>query len=138
MLKNGIVLHRCFWQVLISILCLVMHVSYMYAHDCYLPLLFLRLGLAFFWLRQVNNPGSLGLHSLHCWNFYEAYQTGFQFLYQGTSLQRWARTGLDRTGSSLKPILSGSGLHRTAIFLKFGGWGLDRTEIICVILMWVF
>ena len=41
------------------------------------------------------------------------------------------REGMDRTGSGLKPILAGSGLHRTAIFLKIGGWGLDRTENIC-------
>jgi len=40
-------------------------------------------------------------------------------------LQRWARI---RTGSGLKPILAGSGLVRTAIFLKIGGSGLDRTE----------
>jgi len=37
-------------------------------------------------------------------------------------------SGLDRTGSGVKPILAGSGLDRTAIFLKFGGSGLDRTE----------
>jgi len=37
-------------------------------------------------------------------------------------------SGLDRTGSGLKPILAGSGLDRTAIFLKIGGSGLDRTE----------
>jgi len=37
-------------------------------------------------------------------------------------------SGLDRTGSGLKPILGGSGLDRTAIFLKIGGPGLDRTE----------
>jgi len=29
--------------------------------------------------------------------------------------------GLDRTGSGLKLILAGSGLDRTAIFLKIGG-----------------
>jgi len=28
---------------------------------------------------------------------------------------------MDRTGSRLKPILAGSGLDRTAIFLKIGG-----------------
>jgi len=37
-------------------------------------------------------------------------------------------TGLDRTESGLKPILAGSGLDRTAIFLKIGGSGLDRIE----------
>jgi len=31
-------------------------------------------------------------------------------------------------GSGLKPILSGSGLDRAAIFLKIGGSGLDLTE----------
>jgi len=36
--------------------------------------------------------------------------------------------GLDRTGSGLKSILAGSGLDRTAIFLKIGGSDLDRTE----------
>ena len=44
-------------------------------------------------------------------------------------------SGLDRTGSGLKPILDGSGLDRTAIFLKIGGSGLDRTEKIFVFLM---
>jgi len=29
-----------------------------------------------------------------------------------------------KTGSGLKPILAGSGLDRTAIFLKIGGSGL--------------
>jgi len=37
-------------------------------------------------------------------------------------------SGLDRTGSGLKPILAGSGLDRTAICLKIGGSGLDRIE----------
>jgi len=41
------------------------------------------------------------------------------------------RSGLDRTGSGLKPILAGSGLYRTAIFFKIGGSGLDQTEKIC-------
>jgi len=31
------------------------------------------------------------------------------------------RSGLDRIGTGLKPILAGSGLDRTAIFFKFGG-----------------
>ena len=39
--------------------------------------------------------------------------------------------GLDRTEANL----AGSGLHRTAIFLKIGGSGLDRTEKISVVLM---
>jgi len=47
-------------------------------------------------------------------------------------------SGLDRTGSGLKPILAGSGLDRTAIFLKIGGSGPDRTEKIFVVLMWLF
>jgi len=34
----------------------------------------------------------------------------------------------DRTGSGLKPILTGSRLDRTAMFLKIGGSGLDWTE----------
>jgi len=38
------------------------------------------------------------------------------------------RSGLDRTGSGLKQILTGSGLDRNAIFLKISGSGLDRTE----------
>jgi len=42
---------------------------------------------------------------------------------------------LDRTGSGLTPILAGSGLDRTAIFLKSGGSGLDRTEKIYVVSM---
>jgi len=46
--------------------------------------------------------------------------------------------GLDRTGSGLNPILAGSGLDRTAIFLKIGGSGLDRTEKIFFVLMWLF
>jgi len=44
-------------------------------------------------------------------------------------------TGLDRTGSGLTPILAGSGLDWTAIFLKSGGSGLDQTEKIYVVLM---
>ena len=36
---------------------------------------------------------------------------------------RWARTGLDRTGSGLEPILAGSGLDRTATLWKLA----DRT-----------
>ena len=40
-------------------------------------------------------------------------------------------SGLDRTGSGLKPIFAGSGLDRTPIFLKIGGSGLDRTEKNC-------
>jgi len=43
-------------------------------------------------------------------------------------------SGLDRAGSGLKLILVGSGLDRTAIFLKIGGSGLDRTEKIFVVL----
>jgi len=35
-------------------------------------------------------------------------------------------SGLDRTGSGLKPVLAGSGLERTAIFFKIGGSGLDE------------
>jgi len=34
----------------------------------------------------------------------------------------------DEHGSGMTPILAGSGLDRTAICLKFGGSGLDRTE----------
>jgi len=37
----------------------------------------------------------------------------------------------DEHASGLKPILVGSGLDRTAIFLKIDGSGLDRTEKIC-------
>jgi len=44
-------------------------------------------------------------------------------------------SGLDRTGSGLKPILAESGLSRTAIVFKIGGSGLDRTEKIFVVLM---
>jgi len=36
--------------------------------------------------------------------------------------------GGNEHGSGLKPILAGSGLDQTAIFLKIGGSGLDRTE----------
>jgi len=36
------------------------------------------------------------------------------------------------------PIWAGSGLHRTAIFLKVGGLGLDRTDKIFVVLMGLF
>jgi len=43
--------------------------------------------------------------------------------------------GLDRIGSGLKPILAGSGLDRTAIFLKIGGSGLDRTDKIFLVFM---
>ena len=44
-------------------------------------------------------------------------------------------SGLDRTGSRLRPIFTESGLDRTAIFLKIGGSGLDRTEKNFVVLM---
>jgi len=44
-------------------------------------------------------------------------------------------SGLDRTGSGLRPILAGSGLDRTAICLKIGGSGLDWTEKNFVVLM---
>ena len=37
----------------------------------------------------------------------------------------------DRTGSGLKPILSGSGLDRTAIFFENWRTGLDLTEKMC-------
>jgi len=47
-------------------------------------------------------------------------------------------SGLDRTGSGLKPILAGTGLDRTAFFFLIGGSGLDRTEKIFVALMWLF
>jgi len=47
-------------------------------------------------------------------------------------------SGLDRTGSGLKPILAGLGLDRTAIFLKIGGSELDRTKKIFVVLMRLF
>ena len=40
-------------------------------------------------------------------------------------------SGLDRTGSGLKPILAGSGLDRTEIFVKMGGSGRDRTDNFC-------
>jgi len=38
------------------------------------------------------------------------------------------RSGLDRIGSELKPILVGPWLDRTAIFFKISGSALDRTE----------
>ena len=41
---------------------------------------------------------------------------------------RFMAIGRDEHGSGLKPILAGSGLDRTAIFLKIGGSRLDRTE----------
>jgi len=41
----------------------------------------------------------------------------------------------DEHGSGLKSILAASGLGRTAILLKIGGSGLDRTEKIFVVLM---
>ena len=47
-------------------------------------------------------------------------------------------SGLDRTGSGLKPIFGGSGLDRPAIFFKIGGSGLDWTQKIFVVLMWLF
>jgi len=47
-------------------------------------------------------------------------------------------SGLDRIGSGLKPIFGGSGLDWTAIFLKIGVSGLDRTQKTYVVLMWLF
>jgi len=44
-------------------------------------------------------------------------------------------TLLKHAGEVLTPILAGSGLDRTAIFLKIGGSGLDWTEKIFVVLM---
>jgi len=41
----------------------------------------------------------------------------------------------DEHGSGMKPNLAGSGLDRTAIFLKTGASGLDRTDKIFVVLM---
>jgi len=49
----------------------------------------------------------------------------------GNTDHRWGRTGL-------KPILTESGLDRTAIFFRIGGWGLDRTTKIFVVSMWLF
>jgi len=53
------------------------------------------------------------------------------FIWKHAPIARPARrlemsTEQDWTG--LKPILAGSGLDRSAIFLKIGGSGLDRTE----------
>ena len=47
----------------------------------------------------------------------------------------WAEMRTVWTGSGLKPVLAGSRLDRTAIFLKIGVSGLDRTDKIFVILM---
>ena len=47
-------------------------------------------------------------------------------------------SGLDRSELGLKPILAGAGLDRTAIFLKIGGTGLDRTEKIFFVSMLLF
>jgi len=44
----------------------------------------------------------------------------------------------DEHGSGLKPILAGSGLDRTPIFITIGGSGLDRTEKLFVVLMLLF
>jgi len=63
-----------------------------------------------------------------CWKY--NFAAGF-FQGKPSRLQRWARTRLDRTGSGLKPILAGSGLDRTTIFLKIGGSGQDSTDKIC-------
>jgi len=48
------------------------------------------------------------------------------------------RLGLERTGSELRPILAGPGLDRTAICLKYGGSGLNRTDKIFLVLMSLF
>ena len=47
-------------------------------------------------------------------------------------------SGLDRTGSGLRPFFAGAELDRNAIFLNIGGTGLDRTEKFFVVLMWLF
>ena len=47
-------------------------------------------------------------------------------------------SGLGRIEPGLKLILAGSGLDRTAIFLKICGSGLDRTKKIFVGEMWLF
>jgi len=41
----------------------------------------------------------------------------------------------DQDWIGLKPFLAGSGLDRTAIFMKIGGSGLDRTEKIFDVFM---
>ena len=47
-------------------------------------------------------------------------------------------SGLDRTGSGLRPFFAGAELDRNAIFLNIGGTGLDRTAKFFVVLMWLF
>jgi len=56
-------------------------------------------------------------------------------------LHRTHAQSRDEHGSDwmrLKPIFGGSGLDRSAIFLKFGGCGMHRTQKNFVVSMWLF
>jgi len=55
-LKIRILLHRCFWQVLISIFCLFIHVNVFVSQDWYLA--FFGTRFAFCWRRQIGNPAA--------------------------------------------------------------------------------
>ena len=66
----------------------------------------------------------------HLWYAYHSLGNTALAVIKDDKFQRRARSGLDRTGSGLKPILAGLGLDRTAIFFKIGGSGLDWTETI--------
>jgi len=60
---------------------------------------------------------------------------GFEFTVLGLRFKILGLNTRDEHGSGLKPILAASGLDQTAIFLKIGRSGLDRTEKIFVVLM---
>ena len=60
LLKSGIVSYRCFWQVLMSILCLVLHIFCVTVCICRKTaikyLAFFATSSVVFWWRQVSNP----------------------------------------------------------------------------------
>jgi len=65
-LKSGTALHQCFWRVLMSILCLVMHISCVYALKLLSGFFWDKVWL--FWWRQVGNPVAATTQVLlHTW-----------------------------------------------------------------------
>jgi len=77
------------------------------------------------------------LESMSSHTKFQVFSTAFS-CYEMVPNRNEHGSGLDRTGSGLRVILVRSGQDRTAIFFKIDGSGLDRTEKIFVVLMWLF
>ena len=99
---------------------------------CFQTWLFLAVDICQFWVQFANFFVKFGYKA-----FWNLATLDVQFTTEASGRDQHG-SGLDRTGSGLKPILAGSGLDRTGIFLKFGESGLDRTEKIFLVLMWLF